>query len=554
MIFTRAILALLLAVAAYGQQVTIRVLATTDLHGNIYPYDYFTGQPAARGLAKIATLITQERASNPNAILVDCGDTIQGSPLEFVHQAFVHQTAVRGGATEPDPMMLVMNRLGYDAMAVGNHEYNYGMNNLEAARRAARFPYLSANTEGWPGVRPYTIKTVAGVRIAIIGATTPAIPFWEKAENYAGVRFTDPVAAVRKIATDLRRNNSADVIVIIVHSGLDRDVKTGRKITRDLENENVAYQLATEVPGVDAVIFGHTHSELVSYSAGGVAMMQPRNWGMSLGEMDLTLDKQGGSWKVTNKSNRVIPVRSETPADAAVLALAKPYHDAAEAYLNKVVAESDAPLTTAMARVEDNALIDAIQAVQLDATGADVSFASAFSLRVSVPKGPLTVRQLAGLYLYDNTLYTLQGNGRMVREALENSARFYRTCADDCSKGPLINPDIAGFNYDMAQGVDYEIDLRRPPGQRIVNLRWKGKPLADDQPLKLAVNHYRAAGSAGYTMFPGAKILWRSNDEIRDMMVQYFSGKHTLPVQPDHNWSVIPPAAAETLRHEAQRE
>jgi 2',3'-cyclic-nucleotide 2'-phosphodiesterase/3'-nucleotidase len=270
--------------------------------------------------------------------------------------------------------------------------------------------------------------------------------------------------------------------------------------------------------------------------------------------MDLTLTREAGAWKVTGRSSRVIPVTAAVPADEKMLEIARPYHEAAERYLSKTVADSPASLSTALARVRDNPLVDAIQLVQLDATKADVSFASAFDVGVRVPVGKLTVRQLAMLYPYDNTLYAIQGTGKMVREALENSVRYYRSCEADCTKGSLINRAVIGYNYDMVQGVEYEIDLRRPVGQRIVKLTYKGKPLADTQPLKIAVNSYRAGGSGGYTMFRGAKVVWRSSEEIREMMVRYFSSKGSLPVRADDNWRVLPPEAAATLEREAGRE
>ena len=201
--------------------------------------------------------------------------------------------------------------------------------------------------------------------------------------------------------------------------------------------------------------------------------------------------------------------------------------------------------------MEDSALIDAIQQVQLYYSKADVSFASSFNARVSVPKGRVTIRQIAALYIYENQLYVIEGNGKMVRDALENSARYFLTCAGDCSHGPLINPDVIGYNYDMAQGVDYEIDLREPPGHRIRNLRWHGHPLDDQQPLRIALNNYRAGGSAGYSMFRGARIVWRSPDEIRDLVIQYYSEHKSLPAQPDNNWRVVPETALHTLEREA---
>jgi 2',3'-cyclic-nucleotide 2'-phosphodiesterase/3'-nucleotidase len=540
----------LIALSAVAESVQIRVLATTDLHGNIFPYDYYTAKPAERGLAKIATLIQRER--NANTLLIDCGDTIQGSPLETVHELAVRKGD--GNADpRPDPMMLAMNQLRYDAMTVGNHEFNYGLANLSAAHKAAKFPWLAANVDGPSGFLPSITKTIAGVRVTVIGVVTPTIPSWERPENYKGLSFADPVARVKKIASDLRRAHQTDIIIVAAHSGLDRDLKGGAKLTEDLPGENVAYQIAEQTP-VDAVIFGHTHAEVGEFRVGKVVMMQPRNWGMSLGEMDFTLDRVDGNWTLAKVSSRTIPVNPSVAADEAILAIGKPYHAAAEAYLSMPVTRVNTPLSMEFSRVEDTALIDAIQAVEQKESGAPVSFASAFITSARVPAGQMTVREVAALYPYDNTLYKISGTGKMIREALENSARFYKTCTGDCSTGPLINPSIIGYNYDMAQGVEYEIDLRKPEGSRIVNLRFQGQPLDDGKAVDIAVNSYRAGGSGGYSMFKDAKILWRSSEEIRDMMIRYYTEKGELPTAPDGNWRVLPEAAHQELRREALRD
>jgi 2',3'-cyclic-nucleotide 2'-phosphodiesterase/3'-nucleotidase len=204
--------------------------------------------------------------------------------------------------------------------------------------------------------------------------------------------------------------------------------------------------------------------------------------------------------------------------------------------------------------VEDTALIDAIQTVELAEAKAQVSFASAFDLTVNVPAGKVTVRQLAALYPYDNTLYRIAGTGKMIREALENAARYFRSCTTDCSQPPLTNQSVIGYNFDMASGVSYEIDLHRPEGSRIVNLRFEGKPLDDGKPVEIAVNSYRAGGSAGYAMFRGAKVLWRSTEDIREMMIQFFTDKGELPAAPDGNWRVSPEEAQQELRREAKQE
>ena len=532
--------ALALASLAPAAELKITLLATTDLHGNLFPYDYYTAQPAARGLAKIATLIAAARAENPNNLLIDCGDVIQGTPLEAVYQEKNGQEKGGPGLLH-DPMMLAMNAIGYDAMVVGNHEFNFGLKNLANARSDAHFPWISSNILGGDQpFAPYLLKTIAGVKIAVVGVTTPLIPDWEAEEHYHGYRFESGVEAVRRTVAEVRAREHPDIIIVAAHAGLDG----GR--------ENMVRQIATDVPGIDAIVFGHTHQQLASLQIGSVLLMQPKNWGISLGRMDFVLQSgESGGWKIASKSSRLIPVTRETAADPKILEIARPYHQLAESYLNTPIAEAPVSLDSRLARVEDTALIDAIQQVELYYSKADVSFASSFNARVSVPKGPVTIRQIAALYIYENQLYTIEGNGKMVRDALENSARYFRTCAGDCSHGPLINPDVIGYNYDMAQGVDYEIDLTQPPGHRIRNLRWHGKPLDNDQPLRIAVNNYRAGGSAGYSMFRGAKVTSRSPDEIRDLVIQYYREHKTLPAQPDNNWRVVPETALHTLEHEA---
>ncbi len=564
---SRLLVIILSAVAAYGQKVTISVMATTDMHGNLYPVDYFTDRPANRGLAKVATLIRQVRSENPNSMLVDCGDTTQGSPLESVYQTYVRTghfplgLTMAGPPLEHDPMMLAMNRLGYDMMTVGNHEFNLGLKNLNRARGDAQFPWIAANIETTPGSKarafaPYLVKTIAGVKVAVIGITTPSVPSWEKPENYAGYRFEQGVAALKKALETLRREEHPDLVLAAVHAGLDRDPRTNFSSLAQMPGENMVADLAREAPDLDAIVFGHTHSELSGYSIGKVMLAQPKNWAISMARLDFQMERGAdGRWTVARKESRLIPVKGDTAADPEILAVGKPYHEMAERYLNTGVAESAKAIDSTLARVEDTALMDAIQQVQLYYAKADVSFASSFNQNARVPKGPVTVRQIAALYVYDNNLYCIEGTGKMVKDALENAARYFTSCqGETCAKPPLTNPRVLGFNFDMAEGVQYEIDLTRPEGDRIRNLMWKGKPLTSDQKLRLAVNNYRAAGSAGYSMFPGAKILWQSQDDIRNLIIQYYTERKQIPVEPDNNWRVIPDEARHTLERQAVEE
>jgi 2',3'-cyclic-nucleotide 2'-phosphodiesterase/3'-nucleotidase len=556
----------LVTAAACAEQVTISVLATTDMHGNLFPIDYFTDRPAARGLVKVASLIRQARVENPHLLVVDCGDTIQGSPLESVYQAYVRTGKLPLDITleaplAHDPMMLAMNEAGYDLMVAGNHEFNFGLKNLNRAREEAKFPWISANVVAAPGsgerpFAPYFLKTLGGVKVAVIGITTPAVPNWEKPENMGGYRFLPGVAAVKKALTEVRRAEHPDLILVAAHAGLDRDLKMGTLHRGQTPGENMVYQIAEEVPELDAIVFGHSHSELAGYRVGNVLLAQPKNWAISAARLDFQMEKApNGHWKVTQKNSRLIPVTDATPDDITVRAIGTPYHEVAERYLNTAVAESAKSMDGTFGRVEDTALVDAIQSVQLYYSKADVSLTALFNPRVSVPQGKVTVRQIAALYVYDNELYAIEGNGRMLKEALENAARYFVSCQGArCATPPLTNPQVVPYNYDMAQGVEYEIDLRRPEGDRVRYLTWKGRALDPAQKLRIALNHYRAAGSAGYSMFTGAKVVWRSTTEIRDLMIEYYTEKKRLPVEPDHNWRILPEEAQHTLERQAAGE
>jgi 2',3'-cyclic-nucleotide 2'-phosphodiesterase/3'-nucleotidase len=438
-------------------------------------------------------------------------------------------------------------------MAVGNHEFNFGLESLAAARAWASFPWLSANTltdGSLPAFAPYVVRSVGGVKVAVVGLTTPSVPEWEKKENIRGLSWLAPEEGVRRALVALAVE-TPDVTLVAMHSGLGPASGRPPERATELPGENAAQAVAERFPGLAAVIFGHSHQREPGRRVGGVLLVQPKNWAADVARVDLVLEREAGKpWRLASSSSRLLPVTPETPPDPEILELARPYHEAAERELDRPVTESKVALSGARGRFEDSALVDAIHEVQLHYAKADVSFASLFQPRVEFPRGPVTRRELAALYLYDNELYAVEGTGRMVREALENAARCFRTCAEpSCAQGPLVDRSVAGYNCDTAQGVAYEVDLRRPLGSRVVNLRYRGAPLGDDERLRLAVNNYRAAGSAGYSMFRDARIVYRSGLEIRELMAEYFAGTK-LPEKPDGNWRLLPPLAASTLARE----
>lgn len=547
-IFFFFLLALSLAGSLFAaERVTITVLGTTDTHGHIYPVDYYRNQPANLGLAKVSTLVGRMRTSRPNTLLIDCGDTIQGTPLAYYFN--------RKDTKPANPTMAVMNAMGYDAMVVGNHEFNFGLDVLWRAKREAKFPWLSANTESsykdkarrFP---PYVIKNVAGVRVAILGLTTPGIPHWELPAHYRGYRFRGLVETAKRYVPLLRRQ--ADVVLLAVHSGLGRDPETGEMRPGAIPGEDVVWTIAEEVPGVDAIMFGHSHGELSEKFVNGVLLVQPKNWAQSVAEIDFVLERDapGKPWRLAEKHSRVHRMDETVPADEKILALARPYHEATERYLDTPIAQCDKELEGRTARYVDHPLMDLILKVQMEYGQADVTLGAFFNPSVHLAAGPVTLRQIAALYPYENTLYTIEVTGKVLREALEHSAAYFLPWPAP-EGGSIIPKNRPGYDWDMAEGVSYKVDLSRPPGQRIVDLSYRGRPLDDATKLRLAVNNYRYSGGGRYNMYRGAPVLRTSAQEVRELLIEYVSKTGRVPTEADNNWEIIPPEARAALLQEA---
>ena len=519
-----------------AQRVQITILGTTDLHGNIDPIDYYTNKSDNRGLAKIATLIKRVRREQPNTVLIDSGDTIQGSPLESYHS--------RKNNQPPDPMMLVMNSLSYDAMAVGNHEYNFGLKVLEKARGEAKFPWLSANTydsaTGKTHYDPYVVKNVAGVKIGILGLTTPGIPNWDNPQNYAGLEFHNPIVEAKKWVNTLRTKEGVDLVVVAMHMGLDEDLRTGEVNPGQVPHENEAIAIAKQVPGIDVIFMGHTHREVPSLYINGVLITQANYWGRHLARVDCYLDGVSGGWKVYAKSARTIPSDDRVEPDPEVVKLAEPYDHETQAWLGRVVGESAMDLNAKESRFRDTAILDLIQKVQLDAGKADVSMVASFNSEARIAKGPVTVRDIAGLYVYENTLVVLEVTGQQLKEALEHSAKYFKAYVPGKPISDQIDEKIPAFNFDIAEGVNYELDISKPIGKRIQNLTFKGQPVRPDQKFRLATNNYRVNGGGGYTMYKSAPVVYRSGEEIRELIIDWLEKNKAVPTEPTNNWRLVP--------------
>jgi 2',3'-cyclic-nucleotide 2'-phosphodiesterase/3'-nucleotidase len=541
---------LLLAAAApvrpsdTADRVRITLLGTTDLHGNIFPVDYYTNQPANRGLAKIATLVQQIRDEQKNVLLLDSGDTIQGTPLAYYF--------ARKDTTKLNPTIAAMNALGYDAMAVGNHEFNFGLDVLWKAKRESKFPWLAANIKqtysmGNRFFEPYIIKNVGGVRVAIVGFITPGVPRWEIPANYKGYEFELIPEAAKRVIPEARKK--ADLVVAIVHSGLERDPQTGQSYSDQMENENAVGALAEQVPGIDVILYGHSHREVPTKVINGVLLVQARNWGQSLARVDVEMERSANGWKVASKSSTVIPVTDAVAADAGILKLTQAYHDTTEKYLDTPVATSSKALDASTARYEDHPFVDQIHKVQMEYGKADVSLATMFFSRLQIPAGQVTLRQVAGLYIYENTLYTVEMNGKQLREVLEHAAEFF----PGWPFPPGERVRLPGYNADCAEGVEYTIDLTQPVGQRIRDLKYKGAPLAEDQKLRVAINNYRYAGGGRYATLQGLPVVYRSPMETRELIIESVSRTGKLLTEANGNWKIVPREAFEALVKEARQ-
>jgi 2',3'-cyclic-nucleotide 2'-phosphodiesterase/3'-nucleotidase len=540
-IYSLATLVIMLALVLVGrsfapERVQITILGTTDLHGNLNPIDYYTNKPDNRGLAKIATLIKRVRKEQPNLVLIDSGDTIQGSPLESFHN--------RKNNQPKDPMMLAMDSLNYDAMTVGNHEYNFGLKVLEKARSEANFPWLSANTydkgTNKPHYKPYIVKEVAGVKIGVLGLTTPGIPNWDNPPNYAGLEFHEPLTEARKWVAILRDQEKVDVVVIAMHMGLEEDLSTGELTPGQVEHENEAIAIAKEVPGVDVIFMGHTHREVSSLYINGVLLTQANYWGHQLARADLYLQKAGTGWRLYAKSARTIVNDDRIEPDAEITKIAEPYDRETQGWLSRVIGQSSQELTARDARFRDTAILDLVQKVQLEAGKADVSMVANFNAGARIAKGPVSVRDIAGLYVYENTLVVLEVTGQQLKDALEHSAKYFRAYVPGKPPSDLVDEKIPAYNFDIAEGVTYDLDISKPVGQRIQNLRFHGQPLSPTKKLRLATNNYRVNGGGGYTMYKNAPVVYRSSEEIRELIIDWVERNKTIPVTPNNNWRIVP--------------
>ncbi|MCW8218610.1 bifunctional metallophosphatase/5'-nucleotidase [Streptomyces griseolus] len=540
-----------------SKRYSFTVMGTTDLHGNVFNWDYFTdgefddAQHNDVGLAKISTLVNRVRKQRGrhNTLLIDAGDTIQGTQLSYYYAKIDPITAKRGPV---HPMARAMNKIGYDAAALGNHEFNYGIPVLRKFEEQCDFPLLGANALDAktlrPAFAPYVIKRVRtphgrDVRVAVLGLTNPGIAIWDKANVGGKMVFPGLEEQAAKWVPKLR-SMGADVVIVSAHSGSSGTSSYGDQLPYV---ENAAGLVAERVPGIDAILVGHAHAEIPEYvvtnkkTGKPVVLSEPLKWGQRLTLFDFDLVWEKGRWVVEKVGAQVLNSNT-VEEDRAITSLLSVEHRKVVAYVNQVIGTSVAAMSTAQAPWKDEPVIDLINLVQAETVrealaGGEyaglpvLSQAACFSRTASIPAGEVTIKDAAGLYPFENTLEARLLTGAQLKDYLEYSARYYvRTAAGapvDTSK--LTNAeDIPDYNYDVVSGVTYDIDIAQPVGSRIVGLSFEGAPLDPAAEFVFAVNNYRASGGGNFPHVPGAKQLWADSDEIRNTIIGWVRAKGSV--------------------------
>ncbi|WP_371068928.1 bifunctional UDP-sugar hydrolase/5'-nucleotidase [Sediminibacillus sp. JSM 1682029] len=514
----------------------IHVLVTSDIHGYIYPTTYRDHTDRGLGLAKISTLVNQKRTGS-NVLLLDNGDLIQGSPLTYYHAKYKQE--------EPNPIIKVANHMGYQSSVFGNHEFNYGLEYLKKVVEQADFPWLSATVvdgaTGKPAFGdPYIIKEIAGVKIAVLGITTQFIPNWEEARNIEGLEFPDALETAKKWVAFIRETERPDVMIVSYHGGFERDLKTGEPTER-LTGENEGYQMVEELEGVDVLITGHQH-RTIAETVNNIAVVQPSNNGQVLGEVRLSLEKGGEGWQLKQALPAVIEIDEQIQADEEVLDLIAEFEEATQEWLDSPIGKIQGDMTIddpMQTRLQDNPLIEFINKVQMDAAGVDIANTALFNNDSPGFGENVTMRDIVSNYVYPNTLNVIRISGQDIKDALEQSAKYFQVVDGEITVNPaFIEPKPQHYNYDMWEGIDYQLQISNPVGDRVVKLDYHGKPIDLDKQYDVVMNNYRAGGAGDFDMYQGKPLVKDIPVDMTELIADYILKRKTIEATCDHNWKV----------------
>ena len=543
------------AMTTKEKTIDLKFIETSDVHGSFFPYDFINRKPKAGSLARVATYVNQLRSQHgENVILLDNGDILQGQPVNY-YSNYVDTTSANIAAQ-------VVNYLRYDAQTIGNHDVETGHRVYDKWVSATHCPILGANVidtkTNKPYLKPYTILKRGGARIAIIGLLTPAIPNWLGENLWSGLRFEEMVSSARQWMRVVKEQEKADIVIGLFHSGKDGGITTPHY------KEDAALAVAREVPGFDVVFFGHDHTryaDAVTNSEGKlVACLDPANNAMSVAQADLQLVKKKGRWCVKESQWKLVDV-ADLPVDNEFVDHFSAFNETVKAYANRVIGTFENTISTRDSYFGNSAFNDLILNLELSITKPDVAFNAPVSFDVAIKKGPVRVADMFNLYKYENQLFVMRLTGKEIRKALEMSYDLWvntMTSPDDHLL--LLDSQTRGdqqrlgfknfsFNFDSAAGIDYEVDVTKPNGQKVKVLKMSnGEPFDENKYYKVAVNSYRANGG-GELLTRGAgiakddlddRIVWRSEFDLRHYLMEEIKRLGTLNPQPNTNWRFVP--------------
>jgi 2',3'-cyclic-nucleotide 2'-phosphodiesterase (5'-nucleotidase family) len=530
--------ALVFAAAPLQDTAHVVLVATTDIHGHATDWDYVTDRPFAGGVARVAAVVDSLRARYPGRVLlVDAGDLLQGDPFATYY--------ARVAPTRPHPIIEALNLAGYDAATPGNHDFDWGLPFFQQAVAEARFPYVSANlylgrsdSLLFPAWR---VVQRQGVRIAITGLTTPGTMVWDR-DQLGRARVAPILPAAAPVLEAMRRD--ADVMVALVHSGLDGRASYD---TTGVGDENVAAGLATLPARPDVVVVGHSHREIRDSVIGGVHFVQPRPFGASVSVVHLDLVREDGVWHLKRVRADLVSTR-DVAASALLAQRLSAERDAVRTWARTAIGLATVPMRATAARVGAAPVLDFIQDVQRRRTGAPLSAASAFDLRAGFDADTIRVAHVLALYPFDNTLRAIRLSGGQLKAYLEWSARYYQV---DPAGRIGLNDSVPGYNYDVVAGASYDIDLRRPVGDRIQRLSVRGRPVEPADSFTMAINSYRQTGAGGYDMVRGAPVVYDKGERIVDLLIDAVRARSPLDsadLTGISSWRIVPEVADRAVR------